>query len=267
MRRFCTISIFLCVSIFADAQDARLRAALLEREAFRSEEPAEAGRLLLDKAALLLDAGQAQAAGEALSRVRTWLLDETEQQTYRRLREEAFFRAGAYDAADSFREPAGGDARLDALVAAGIRRYEESRTLAAQHLQAVLPEAELPQALHALDALYANAPRLKKEKTATALAFLPPLGHWYTGHYGEGLFSMLGNAAAAGLIVWQVLDGSYITGLLGGGMLLERTFMSNVENSAAHARAYNEAAQEDFLRRLDALLPQPVSPGRSEVRP
>ena len=81
-----------------------------------------------------------------------------------------------------------------------------------------------------------------------------PLGQMYSGHLSEGLQSMALNAAAAGWTVWQCISGNWITGLLGGGVALNATFMGGMQRSAELAQEYNRDAMRAFNDSFRSLL-------------
>ena len=65
---------------------------------------------------------------------------------------------------------------------------------------------------------------------------------------------MLLNAAAAGWCVWQCLEGFWISGLLGGGIALNYTFMGNQERCAWLVEKYNHDALRQFNDSLKDLI-------------
>ena len=62
------------------------------------------------------------------------------------------------------------------------------------------------------------------------------------------------NAAATGWTVWQCISGNWITGLLGGGVALNTTFMGGMERSVQLAEEYNRDAMRGFNDTFRALL-------------
>lgn len=142
----------------------------------------------------------------------------------------------------AFQEPA-----RYAVLLAHAGRFAEAREAA---LQAADPDSQA-----AVDALFGDLPREKKEKTAAFLSFLSPAGHLYLGDPGGGLANVALNGAAAGFMAWQLLSGCWVTGLLGGGLLLRETYMEqNIFRNADRVPAVNTAARSAFAERLEALL-------------
>ena len=101
---------------------------------------------------------------------------------------------------------------------------------------------------------YEGHPRVKSEKTATVLSFVPPLAHFYNEAYGEGLLSAGLNAASVGIIVANLVGGYWISGILGGGIALDYTLMGNRERNAFLVHKNNTNGPIAFGERLRALL-------------
>lgn len=267
MRRtllFCITYIFLCGALSTRAQDAsgwELKAVELERTVFSSDDPFEANDALVEKAFCYKQCRRFSDAVTTLSRVRMYLLSPEKQSEVIYEKELCSYLAGDFDAAAAYIEEARAtnaaentaSLMLDALVYGECGRWDESRAQAEKLADALYEGLDLETALEQIHEFYETKPELKSEKSAFIRAFLPPLGHWYTGNYGEGLLSMALNAAAAGWCVWQCLEGCWISGLLGGGIALNYTFMGNQERSAYLVEKYNHDALRSFndsLRRL-----------------
>lgn len=252
--RYCIISIFLCAAFSSRAQertDWALRAVECEREAFSAEDPREAAEALAEKAYCLKQCRRFDEAAATLSRIGMYLLEPERQQEVMYEKELCSYLAGDFAGAASYMEEAGEVQEprrllLDALVLAGCSRWGESRARAEGLLRLRYDGEELAAALNGLEGIYSRVPKLKKESTAMILSFLPPLGHLYSGHAAEGLVSMGLNAAAAGWTVWQCLEGNWVTGILGGGIALDYTFMGGMERSIQLADEYNHDAVTGF---------------------
>lgn len=252
-RLFCSICIFLCAALSVSAQSREewlLRAVEQERAAFRAASAAEANAALLARAHCFRQAGAYADAAATLTRLAMYALSPEELAEALYEKELCSYLAGDFAAAASFIDEFdaqfqawAGKFRLDALVFARCGRWEESRMRATA-------ATSNPTTLAALESLYAGIPPLKKESTAMALSFLPPLGHWYTGNYGEGLLSMTLNAASAALCAANLLSGNWVTGILAGGVALDYTFMGNQARTSTLVTRYN-ASQSSSL--LDAL--------------
>lgn len=218
--------IFLFAAYSTDAQeyDWARKAVGLERAVFLAQDAAEANAALVAKAACYRQAGLYSDACGTLDRVKMYLLSPGQQDAV--LLEKAICHClgGEPEAALSTLEPR---AARDSVLASAIIALREE-----------------------FDASH----KLKKEGTAVALAFLPPLGQWYTSHYGAGLKSLVSNAAAAGWTVWQCLSGCWISGLLGGGIALNETFMGNIDSSAQYVDEFNNTVRREWNEALKGLL-------------
>lgn len=234
---YCIISIFLFAASSIEAAGPRdslywaMAAVACEREAFASDDMYEANDAILRKAMCCMRAGDYPSAAAALQRVQMYMLDAPSRSKTVHLKEICAFLTGDFDAARSYaaEQPVltGADAR-DSVIAA---------------------------LLVDMRAALAGAPSYKSESRAAALAFLPPLGQCYSGHYGEGLLSMGLNAAAAGLVAFGCIGGDWVTGLLGGGMALTYTFMGNINSSVEMSQKYNAKLREELrMRMVDMYL-------------
>lgn len=261
----CIIFIFLCGAVSTRAQDAAgwaLKAVELERTVFSSDDPSEANDALVEKAFCYKQCRRFDEAVTTLSRVRMYLLPPERQAEVIYEKELCSYLAGDFDAAAAFIEEAkatqttesAAGLMLDALVLGECGRWDESQAQAEKLAALLYSGSDLDAALAQIRMMYSSKPELKSEKSAFIRAFLPPLGHWYTGHYGEGVLSMALNAAAAGWCVWQCLGGCWITGLLGSGIALNYTFMGNQERSAYLVEKYNHDALRSFNDSLRELV-------------
>ena len=268
LRSFIT-SIFLCAAFSSEAQevtDWALRAVECEYTAYNAEDPREAAEALVEKAYCYRQCGRYDEAAATLGRVSMFQLAPERRDSVLYEKELCSYLAGDFEGAASYMEEAGvsGTPRrllLDALVLGGCARWDESRARAEKLVTLRYDGAEREAALQELRDLYSNVPRLKKEGQAVLRSFLPPLGHLYTGHLSEGLASMGLNAAAAGWVVWQCLGGNWITGILGGGVALNATFMGGMERSIELVDEYNRDAMLGFNAVLRDVL---LSHGQAE---
>ena len=63
---------------------------------------------------------------------------------------------------------------------------------------------------------------------------------------------MLLNACAVGFTVWELMGSNWVTGLLGGGLLLNETFMKgNLERNVSRVDEVNKRNIKDFSRSLE----------------
>lgn len=255
-------SIFLCAAFSAEAQertDWALKAVERERAAFYAEDPSEAAEALAEKAYCYRQCGRYDEAVATLERIALYLLEPERVEDVLYEKELCSYLAGDWERAASYMEEAGGsDAPrrllLDALVLAGCARWNESLAKAVEHVNLRYDGNDREAAVQELKDLYARAPKLKEEGRAVLRSFLPPLGHSYTGHLSEGLKAMGLDAAATGWIVWQGLGGNWITGILGGGVVLNAAFMGGMERSISLVDEYNKDALAGFNAVLRDVL-------------
>lgn len=220
-----------------------------ERAAYEAQTSAEANEALVRKAACYKQCGRFSEAASTLARVAMFALDGEMRREVMYERELAHYLAGECEAALSVMEErealdiegvAGQDV-LDVLVLNENSRWNEAR----KRLEAISPEAA---------AIYDKAPKLKNSRTAAILSFLPPLGHFYAGRIGEGLLSLGLNAAAVAFGVYNVLDGCWFTGWLGGGVALDYTYFGNQERTAFLVEKYNHDAVRTFNDSARAVI-------------
>lgn len=243
----CIISIFLCATFSAKAQ--ALQAVEYERVLFRGASPAVANAALLGRAECLVGIGRYKDAVDALERVRMFALRPEEMLEKNYLQGLSLYRLGEYEGAavcldEGF--PESRDAKkLSVLILSGVRRTDEALAVAGE---------AFPERFDDIRALLRKLPGIKKEGTATMLALLPPLGHLYLGEKDWPAVSAMSYLGAA-LSVWQIVEGNYITGILGGGMILNASYMeNNIAQMAARTQKTNERNMAEFLSSLEALM-------------
>lgn len=139
---------------------------------------------------------------------------------------------------------------LHALTLAYAGKYDESELMAAR---CISWNGESPY-LDGLLALYRQHPPVREGVAAMVLSFLPPCGHFYNEAYGEGAASALLNAAAAAFTVANLLGGYWISGIVGGAIALNYTFMGNMERCQQLTEIHNNNAPLLFGDRLREFL-------------
>ncbi|MBR5043159.1 MAG: hypothetical protein IKX67_07950 [Bacteroidales bacterium] len=254
IRLFCTISIFLSVLYSSRAQDWEGLAVEYERAVYSGASLEETNAALLGKAGCYKALGRYSEASSTLARVRMFALTAEERQNVLFEQELCWFLGGDFGQAASLVEEVDAISQdallLHALVLAYAGRYDESEIYAARCISWDGTCGRLGELLK----LYEGHPRVRKEGTALALSFVPPLGHFYNEAWGEGLLSMGLNGAAAGFLVANLLGGYWVTGLLGGAVALNYTFMGNQERNAFLVHKNNGNGPLEFGERLRALL-------------
>lgn len=244
---FCTISIFLCAVFTADAQ--ALEAVEWERVLYQGASPAEANRALISRTEALIELGRWEDAVDAMDRVRMFALSKEDALTANLLQGIAHYRMGDYSGAAGFLAEGFPDTERAAiyrvLILAGNRKWPEAE-MAAIELR--------PDMQEALQSLFRKTPVLKKPGTAAMLSLLPPLGHAYLVDK-DWFWPTIMSYGGAALTVWQVVEGNYLTGLLGGGMLLNASYMEkNIATAPERAAAVNEESLKAFLANLESII-------------
>lgn len=214
----------------------------------------ETNAALIGKAGCYAQLGRYADASSTLSRVRMFALTPGERQDVLYKQELYMYLSGDFQQASTLIEEVGDGTQdallLHSLVLAYAGKYDESEIYAARFVSWDGPCERLPELLK----FYEGHPRQKSASKAMALSFVPPLGHFYNEAYGEGLLSLGLNGAAAAFVVANLLGGYWVTGILGGGILLNYTFMGNQERNAALAQRHNSRDPIAFGDSLRALL-------------
>lgn len=206
---------------------------------------------LFSKARCYADAGLYSDALSTLERIRLYLLPPEETS------EVLFFKAlccrqtGDIGAALSYLEESGQASDhpgLYSVLLAGSWRLSESKEWA-------LKCSDADDYKEAVNQLFRKAPRLRKETPAMMLSMIPPAGQLYLGEPGKGVLSMLLNAGAAVFTAVELMEGDWITGILGGGLLLNETyFKANINRNASRVGELNKNSAVEFSRSLESLL-------------
>lgn len=236
-----------------------MRAVECERLIFDGADMAATNEALLEKAACYSRLGRYSDATATLQRIRMFALTE-EERTDVMYRQELYHYMGgeflqAATVADNL-EPCSRDILLlHALVLAHAGRYDESQIMAARCISWDGPSPYLDELL----ALYRQRPLERKGATTLALSLLPPLGHFYNDAYDEGLLSGGLNAAALAFMVGNLVGGYWITGLLGGAIALNYTYMGNIERCQELSEINNNNSKIEFGERLRELLGRALS--------
>lgn len=225
------------------------RAVALERQVFRAESPEAVHRVLMDKAACYAEAGAYDLALETLERIKLYLLDPAERTAVLRARSEYGWAAGRSDEALAAAEEggfSGENPARQALMLASCGRLAEAEEAALR-----CPGVDAA----AVRKLFRHAPRPKQASTAMWLSLLPGAGNLYLGEPGRAASTLVGTAASAAFLLWQCADGCWITGLLGGGLLLKATwFDGNIVRNTEAVDAVNADRRAAFVDHLSTIL-------------
>ena len=254
IRLLCITSMFLCAPFLSSAQDWETMAVGYERIIYDGADLEATNSALVSKADCYRQLGRYAEASATLERVRMFALTDEERADVLYRRELLYFLSGDFVQAASLVEevePLRQDILLlHALALAYAGRYDESEIMAARCISWDGPSPHLD----ALLALYRQCPPERSPAAALALSFIPPCGHFYNEAYGEGLLSLGFNAASVALVVSSLLGGYWVTGLLGGALALNGTFMGNIERNQALTEIYNHNAPLQFGDKLREFM-------------
>jgi len=214
----------------------------------------ETNAALLAKTECYKMLGRYTDASGTLARIRMYALTPEERNTVLYQQELCHFLAGELEQAATLVaevEPSSQDILLlHALVLAYSGRYDESELMAAR---CISWNGESPH-LDELLALYMQHPAAKDGTISLVLGFLPPLGHFYNEAYGEGLLSAGLNAASVAFTVANCLGGYWISGILGGLIALNYTWLGSAERSQALTEKNNNNSAILFGERVREFL-------------
>ena len=251
------ICIFLCAVFSAKGQEIKgydplERALQWEKEVYGSGDPSSVHSALRSKAACYEEASCFEDALRTLDRIRLYLLSPEEQSEVLLSKARCCINTGDAGAALGYLEESG---RADdypdiySVLLASSWRFSESREKALEFAG----EDEIRR--EAVVNIFKKAPRPRKEGTATFLSFFPPAGQIYLGEPLRGIGSMLLNAGAAGFTVVELVNGNWITGILGGGVLLNETFFkANLQHNLSRVEEVNGDSVKEFADSLRELL-------------
>ena len=233
-----------------DRDDPLEEALRWERVVYSSDDPAVVQDALVSKADCLARSGSYGEALRTLGRIRMYLLSPEDASEILMLKSLYSKKLGDNGAALGFLEESGSAENHPALYSvllAASRRFAESRE---QALRSVSSQSEKA----AVESLFKKVPRIKKEGTAAAQIYL--------GRPWDGLLSMLLNVGAAGFTAFEIIGHDWVTGLLGGGLLLNETFLKgNISKNIASVEEANELSVKRFSESLEELLKPGLSPG------
>lgn len=222
-----------------------------ERAVYESEGSCPVNDVLLSKARCYSDAGLYGEALSTLDRIRLYLLSPAEASEVLYSKALCCMETGDSGAALSYLEESGQASAhpgLYSLLLAGSWRFSESEEWALKCSE----DSGYREAVHKL---FRKVPGPKKETPAMMLSMIPPAGQLYLGETGRGILSMLLNTGAAAFTALELVDGNWITGILGGGLLLNETyFKANLERNVSRVGEVNKENADGFCRSLAALL-------------
>ena len=222
-----------------------------ERVVFSSEDPATVNSALIAKAECYSRASLPGDAFKTLERVRLYFLDPEEVSSVLMMKSRYSKESGDMGAALGFLEESGRAAEcpgLYSVLLASSWRFTEARE---QALRLVATDA----GKDAVIGLFRKAPMQRKEGVASALSFIPPAGQIYLGRPWGGILSMILNAGAAGFTAYELISHDWVSGFLGGGLLLNETFFkANMEKNISSVEEFNRRSINEFTLSLEELL-------------
>ena len=209
------ILLSLCTAFSARAQSPALKAVQLERVLFDGAGPTEANDALLGRAQCLMELDRWADASDALDRLRFYALDPEVLPEITYLRALCKYRAG------------------DAEGAYATLREGESQ---------------------GFWELSSKQPKTKSPAIAAFLALNPPAGHLYVGSKKWPVVTLASYASVA-FTVWQLIEGCWMTAVLGGLVMMDEFFVRrNIMAVPVMAEQYNAQALEKYVKeQLDLL--------------
>lgn len=225
-----------------------------ERIVFEGASLVEVNDALRAKALCYKQAGRYKEASATLSRVRLFALTPEERTDVLYQQELCYLLDGEFSQAASLVAQVGDGSPdallLHALAFAYAGRYDESQIYAARYISWDGPSPRLPSLLD----LYAAKPREYNPTTSLVMSFFPPLGHLYNDAPGEGVLSGAMNLAALAFTVANFVSGYWVTGLVGGGIALNYTYMGNHQRTAFLVAKHSQNDAVQFGDKLRAFL-------------
>ena len=209
------ILLCLCTAFSARAQSPAMQAVLYEKALWEGASPADANDALVKRSQCLISLERWADASDALERLRLYALDPE------KLPEVTYLRALCkYKAGDS------------------------------EGAYATLKEGESQGFWN----LGTKQPKTKSPVIAAILAMNPPQGHFYVGSRKWPLVTLASYASLA-FTVWQMIEGNWITAILGGIVMVDESYVRrNVMTVPLMAEQYNAASVEKYVKeQLDML--------------
>ncbi|MGP1515529.1 MAG: hypothetical protein ACTTJH_06170 [Bacteroidales bacterium] len=97
-----------------------------------------------------------------------------------------------------------------------------------------------------LERMYKKLSKLKSEKTARVLSFVPGLAHIYAGDYVQGISAFTLNFLVLGFGTWQIFESCYVTAYLGGASLLSVTYPGAMQSGMYAVKKLNYKKTSEF---------------------
>lgn len=139
---------------------------------------------------------------------------------------------------------------LQALVYNEDKSYAKAKAKAIEYLQ----QTDQKEKISLIDSLYNHKPKLKSEKTAMYLSFLPGLGHIYAGYWEEGIASFLLNTGVIAFGAYEIYLKNYITAYLGAGGVLSGLYFGSYERAMYLTQKRNYINTNKFNTQIKEVL-------------
>lgn len=232
-----------------------------ERIIFLSNDIKEKNTFLIKKAIALKEINEYERAAKTLERVQEFALNKEEKKEYYYQKilsyylsenienavstiENMYFSLDSIDVSQTL--------LLQVLVYNESRDYNKAREKSIQYLRFSNQMEKIP----IIDSLYNNKPRLKNEKLAQVLSFIPGLGHCYAGYWTEGIVSFLLNGSVLAFGTHEFITKNYITAYLGAGGIFsglyfgsyERALFLTKKRNYINTKAFNISIKEEIIK-------------------
>jgi len=230
-----------------------------ERAFFASRDAAAQKHALLLKACSLKRAGEYEQSAKTLERIPLYRMSASEKDSI------ACEKLLLYYLADDLvvalktindldlniaENPSDRLLMMETLIYNELYDYEKASITASEYAR----RKQNAKMASALDSLYNNHPKLKKEKTARILSYLPGLGHMYARQPAEGVAAFLLNAGVAAFGVFEVLEGNYITAWMGGAGLLYSTYTGQQNRALYLTEKHNYMLTRSFNNEVKSAM-------------
>lgn len=145
---------------------------------------------------------------------------------------------------------------LKALLYNEMGKFEESGNIMEGYIVKRYSGQEADSLLSLLSQIYVgeNLPKLKKEKTAFVLSFLPGAGLVYAGSFPEGILNFLLSSSALAFGTWQIYTGYYLTGYFTGSVLLEKFYFGGRRRTEYLIEKWNFRESKKFNKKAKGFI-------------
>ena len=239
------------------------RAALeYEREIFYGD---DINKALLGRIRCFKKMGQFDKAAEELLRIRLFALNQAQMADYFYEKILCNYLSGAFIEAQRAIDEmylnlpdsalSHNTLLLQTFVYNELQQWDKARESALIYAHGLsAPQKE--ETIAAIEKMYAakNLPKLKKEKVARRLAFVPGLAHIYTGNFGEGAVSFLLVSTAFAFGINEIWHGYYFTAYFVGVGIFRTTYFGGMKRASVLLQKHNDEAVRLFNNQVREKL-------------